>query len=513
MTRLQHRIVLATASCLLLAACGSTVNQSRAGLGPSSLGDGPGTGLQNPAASGAAQSGSTGSGAPLVQTGSTTGGGSTGGAAVPGSTSGGSTGGTTGVGGGSGSVGGGAALGPGVTATEIRLGIPYCNDCASANAAAGASGEDPGDTREYYKAALADVNDRGGVLGRKLVPAFHQVSVSDNIDVSQQATCQAFTQDTKVFAIFFRGEITYKCAQKAGIIAVGGGGSGPLYARYRNLFAPASIRLERLGAVTVKAMVHAGWQKPEGAWPTGKIGLITWETNEYRYAMEKGWLPALHDAGLKETDVRYVAVPQSNTSLADASAAISSDVLAFRNEGIDHVFISDGPAGIFAGTGLTFLFLSNAKSQRYYPRYGFNTNNTPAWANHPADEEVGMLAVDSFDIKAANDDGIALNPQRERCFNVMRKHGLKVGQDQTQFLALNACEIAWFTEAIVKRSRTTLLADVIAGGEALGTSYRSPLLYGTKLGPGQHDGTQLFRNASFDPACNCMRYSSKPYEP
>jgi hypothetical protein len=279
------------------------------------------------------------------------------------------------------------------------------------------------------------------------------------------------------------------------------------------MFAPASIRFERLGAVTVNAMVRAGWQKPEPKWPTGKIGLITWDDNEYIYAMKQGWLPALHAAGLKETDVRYVAVPQSDTSLADASAAISSAVLAFRQQGIDHVFISDGPAGIFVGTGLTLLFLQNAKSQQYYPRYGFNTNNSPGWGNHPADEEAGMLAVDSYDTKQLADQGIALNPNRERCWALMRKHGLKVGQEQTQTLAIGACEIAWFAEAVLKRTRGAGLPDMIAAAESLGTSYGSPYVYGTRLGPGRHDGAALFRNSRFDDACSCMRYTSKPYEP
>ena len=123
------------------------------------------------------------------------------------------------------------ANGPGVTATEIRLGIPYCNDCAAGNAALGAGGEDPGDTRRYYRAALDEVNARGGVLGRKLVMVGHEISVSDDISRSQQEACETFTKDNKVFAIFFRGEITYSCALKAGIFAWGGGASGEVFKR------------------------------------------------------------------------------------------------------------------------------------------------------------------------------------------------------------------------------------------------------------------------------------------
>jgi hypothetical protein len=278
----------------------------------------------------------------------------------------------------------------------------------------------------------------------------------------------------------------------------GSDGSGPLYARYPNMFAPASIRLERLSAEPFQAMVRAGWHKPTPQWPTGKIGLITWDKPDYHYAMDKSSLPALHAAGLKETDVRYIAVPQSNKSLADASAAISSAVLAFRQQGIDHVFIADGPAGIFVGTGLTLLFLNNAKSQNYYPRYGFNTNNSPGWENLPADHQKGMLAIDSYDTEAADDEGIAPNPQRERCFALMKKRGLPVGDVQTQSLAIQSCDIAWFTEAVFTRMRSTALPDVIAAAESLGTSYRSPFSYGNKLGPGRHVGAEVGRTWRFD---------------
>jgi hypothetical protein len=313
--------------------------------------------------------------------------------------------------------------------------------------------------------------------------------------------------------IFFRGEIVYECARKAGIVAYGGDGVGPVFDKYPNLFAPASIRLERLFQATVRSMVKAGWHKPDTKWPTGKIGLITWDTPDYRYAMEHGYLAGLQEAGLEATDVRYIAVPADAGSVAESSAAISNAVLQFRSDGIDHVFIGDGQAGIFAGAGLTLLFLENAKSQGYYPRYGFNSNNAPDFDSHPQDQLVGMLAVDSYDTAPENDEGIELNPVRERCFEIMRKAGLPVGQGQTQAVAIGACEQIWFAQAVISKASDTTLPSMIAAGEALGTSYRSPYSYGNRLGPGQHDGVALFRALAFDEECSCIVYTSAPFEP
>ena len=409
-----------------------------------------------------------------------------------------------------GSAGG---VGPGVTDSTINIGVPFCNDCAGANAALGAGSEDPGDTRRYYKAAIDDVNARGGVAGRKLVPVFHEVSATDDIDRSQQAACEAFTKDNKVLMIYFRGEIIYQCALNAGILVWGTGGTKPVYDKFPNLFAPSSIRLERLAQVTVRGMVKANWHKPTTKWPRGRIGLITWDTTEYRYAMKNGYLAGLQEAGLKAKDVRYIAVPQNAGSIADAGSAISSAVLSFASQGIDHVFIGDGPAGIFAGTGLTLLFLQTAKSQGYYPRYGFNSNNSPDFESHPKDQLVGMMAIDSSDTAPENDAGIEPSPVRERCFAVMRKAGLPVGHWQTQTLAVGACEIAWFSEAVIKRAADTTLPNMIAAGEALGTSYRSPYNYGNRLGPGRHDGVSLFRSLEWNQGCSCIKYTSGPYEP
>ena len=406
-------------------------------------------------------------------------------------------------------------VGPGVTATSIALGIVYCNDCAAGNAALGAGGEDPGDTRRYYQAVLDDVNSRGGVLGRRLVPVFHQGSVNDtDFDAASQAACATFTQDHKVLMMALRGEVAYECARKAGILVLGSGDIGPTYTKFPNLFAPGLIRLDRLYDVTVKAMVRAGWQRPAPAWPTGRIGLITWDDISYRYAMTHGYLKGLHAAGLKETDVRYVAVPQNAQALAEASAAISSAVLAFRQQGIDHVLIGDGPAGVFVGTGLTLLFLQNAKSQGYYPRYGFNSYNSPDFSSHPKDELVGMLAIDSADGSKTDDQGISLNPVRERCFALMRKKGLPVGDGQTQGLAADACGYIWFAAAVLSRATAgTTLPLMIAAAESLGTTYRSPYSFGERIGPGQHDGAALFRELKYDDSCSCITYTSKPFEP
>ena len=78
----------------------------------------------------------------------------------------------------------------------------------------------------------------------------------------------------------------------------------------------------------------------------------------------------------------------------DTSSAISSAVTKFRAEGIDHVIVQDGPAGVFGDTGLTLEWMNQAKSQRWYPRYGQNASNAPGWSVLPSDQMDHAIAID-----------------------------------------------------------------------------------------------------------------------
>jgi hypothetical protein len=279
-----------------------------------------------------------------------------------------------------------------------------------------------------------------------------------------------------------------------------------------NLIDASAVRLERLGAATVSGVSRQGYFASSTEWPTGKVGVITWEDPAYRYGVTNGYVPALKRLG-KTAKVIYVAKAQTLSGASDSSAAVSNAVLQFRSDGIDHVFIQDGPAGVFGLGGLTLLFLQNAKSQRYYPRYGFNANNVPGYSIYPADQEHGMLAVDYSDYQPEQDAGITANPARTRCFALMAKSGLKTDDINTQATAAGICNDVWLVETLLKRARTPTLRGAIAAAEGLGTSFRSPVVYGTRLGPGRHDGGELARAAKFDDGCSCMRFTSAPYAP
>ena len=181
---------------------------------------------------------------------------------------------------------------------------------------------------------------------------------------------------------------------------------------------------------------------------------------------------------------------------------------AFRNLARElHPDVSQEPDAEkrFREAAEAYEVLSDPERRATYDRYGRE--------GHLFERRYWAKCVDSPRYLRELVRYIAMNPVRERCFAIMRKRGLPVGQSQTQSVAIGNCDQIWFAEAIINKAGSTLLPAMIAGGEALGSSYRSPYSYGNRLGPGQHDGVALFRNEQYDTSCSCLKYTSKPYEP
>lgn len=513
----MRRALVAAALSVALSACGSTVQltgtaplgsdgvtrpgQSVAGPGGATAPDGPaGESFTGPLAAAApGQLGGTGSG----------GGGSSpqGTPGSPGRQGGGTT-------------PGGADVKPavGITKDTIFLGGIYFNDAAAANAGLGAAGAKPGDNRDYIDAAIDDANSRGGVLGRKLKGVYHELRASggEPIDQQYQAACNRWFRDNKVFAVGSGDNIALTCSLKAGAVAIDGGPSlatGPVFAANPHLVAPSAIRLERLGSVTVDGLVQLKWHVPGAPWPTGKIGVVTWDAPEYRYAYEQGTKKALNRQGLKVEEARFITVPQTVNGLSDSTAAINSAVLSFADRGIDHVLISDGPAGVFGGTGLTLLFLQTAENQGFRPRYGFNAQNSPGNSILPARQQVGMLAVDHNDYAPAFDSGIPPNKARERCFAIMAAKGLDTTSANTQLQATSACDFVGFVVQTLAKAGAPTRAAFLSAADSTGARFAPALTYGSRLTPERRDGVELFRSSRYDAGCSCMQYTSKPFAP
>ncbi len=94
--------------------------------------------------------------------------------------------------------------GQGVTPTSIKLGITYLDTAAIKSIV----DIDPGNYQVAYTALIHQINAKGGINGRKIVPVFEPI---DPIGTSPAATaCTALTGDDKVFSVigFFQAADT-----------------------------------------------------------------------------------------------------------------------------------------------------------------------------------------------------------------------------------------------------------------------------------------------------------------
>jgi hypothetical protein len=413
--------------------------------------------------------------------------------------------------------------GPGLTQTTISLGALYLKNQAAANAAVGAGGAGGGDARQPYRVVIDDINRHGGIAGRKVVPVFASIDATSStpVDQQEQADCATWTQDHKVFAILSGGRDIYEqCAAKAGAAeiwsSVVGGASVPeTFRQYPHYVELIGMNLVRMGSVTVDGLAKQGYFG-KGA----KIGMLTWDEPPYREGLAKGYVPALRRHGLAlATAPVYLTPPQTVQDLGATSAQVNNAVLKFSSLGIDHVMMLDGSAGLCGVGCMGTLFMRRAQSQQYYPQYGLNDSNGPVAGQqagfYPNDELRRSMSVGWTDLDKSYDQGWHVNAVRERCYALMRKHGVDLSNVNAELVALEACDELWFFRTVTDRLGNTPLTvdNLIAAINTLGSSFASTGAYGTYLSPAQHDGAAAVRNLRFVDSCTCYRYTSPPYRP
>jgi hypothetical protein len=489
-----HLIGLSIALLLLSTACGSTVPQEvfrAAGQsGDGGLSITPGQPGQVPTAPGFTP-GASGPGLP--------GDGPTG---LPGG-----TGGTRGV---------PAAFAPGITDTTIYIGSYYQTNQGAANAALGAGGLDQGDARKPQNVVIEEINKAGGLAGRKIVPIYAEFDATsrESVDQQEQAACAKWTQDNQVFAILLSSPIIDECAKRAGALELGYGAAVPeTYQRYPQRIDIDSMEMVRMGDVTIDGLAKQGYfgERP-------KIGLVTWDEPNYRQGIDQGYVPALQRRGLSlDIPTAYVRVPQSTPELGQTTADISGVVLRFRSRGIDHVMILDGPAGACGGGCLTLEFAQQANSQRYTPRYGFNDMNFAKDLEEqgllPRSQAQGSISVGWTSLNASYDEGFRKNAQREKCYALMREHGIDMGNVNSQAAALEACTTLWFLQLLVSRVRGAITVNaMVSAVNRLGFGYTSPNSYYNYFSPTRHDGAAGVRIMYYVDSCTCYRFVPGAYK-
>jgi hypothetical protein len=120
------------------------------------------------------------------------------------------------------------------------------------------------------------------------------------------------------------------------------------------------------------------------------------------------------------------------------------------------------------------------------------------------------------DDDARYDAGWHRNQAREKCYEIQAAAGLPVksSNSEDEAFASQACDQIFFLQQVINSLTTVISSDAFMRiVEGLGTSFRSAVVYGTRFGPGRHDGADQVRTAEYFQSCTCLKYSGPPYYP
>jgi hypothetical protein len=228
-----------------------------------------------------------------------------------------------------GSAEGATQSGNGVTSTSIKIGITYPDVAAIASII----NVNPGNYQVAYTTLINQINSRGGINGRKIVPVFAPV---DPLGTSGAATaCTHLTEDENVFAVlgFFQAADVgcYLNQHDTPII-----GASLTAAQSAQAKAPWFNNIISDSELIPKEMAIF---KQEGAFAGKKIGVVGTSPDQAEMNLV---LPVLHKLKANVVQTATNGVPDTDTAAFNQEYGVIAE--KFQSSGVDTV-VTVGNAG------------------------------------------------------------------------------------------------------------------------------------------------------------------------
>jgi hypothetical protein len=245
--------------------------------------------------------------------------------------------------------------------------------------------------------------------------------------------------------------------------------------------------------------------------PKSKVGLLLYSEGRYERVRDRTLVPALAAHGIKlAKQFAYTPMYGSNagTTLSREAQESSSAVLAFQSAGVDRVLF------MAAGADLPLLFMQAADSQAYRPKYGLHTLIVPSsQTGNPSAQLEGSMGIGWWPV-VDNDyqHPPAGNAAAAKCVKIMNDAGVDLTDGAALEEALRYCDGMFFLRAASERGPAFDIAGLRHGAEALGSSYQSPMTFGTRFADGRVDGADLVRDFDWSAACTCFAYRGGPHQ-
>jgi len=220
--------------------------------------------------------------------------------------------------------------GPGVSATEIKVGISLVDfDCIKQFVDSIRTDQD-----KNYQAYIDEVNDNGGIEGRKIVPVFHTFCPIGNAQAL--SLCTKFTEDDKVFAVLgnfvdFSGDAqTCLAKQHKTPLMTFQLSQAIMDESPPGLIIEPGVTPERVDTVLIDLM------KKEKTLEGKKVAVLGETTSQK--IVKNSVEPALKRLGVETGTTAILAISGSDTTAAQSQ--LDSFMERWKTEGVDTVYVS-----------------------------------------------------------------------------------------------------------------------------------------------------------------------------
>ena len=409
--------------------------------------------------------------------------------------------------------------GPGVTATTVRIGFVYVTNTQSANQAFGVHVPDPGNEQAEEAALVAYVNKHGGIAGRQILPVYVGVNnaQAETDATSSEETCRTMTEDYHVFAVIAGGgapdaDSANACYAEAGTMNFEPSFAEPDLTFLRQaspyIWPTEPAALDRMMRWEVAGLASRGYFSNN---PAYKLGVVVAEDAVNARVYNQVTLPALEAAGVNPSNIDEEQVPHD--TIDDIANSMKQVVAKYQVEQVTNVFFQGG--GNYGQGSYALLFMLDAESQHYNPRYGLSSDDGPIalTTNVPQDQFANALVVGTM--PGADTDDAHYQPwpyssSEKLCASIMAGSGNTFSSREGALAILAYCDAVFeLQDGARSLVGQPLNAQLWANAAmSLGSNYFNAALYSRFIGPNHWDAAGGYRLLhAVVPGCNgCNAY-------
>ncbi len=359
--------------------------------------------------------------------------------------------------------------------------------------------------QDVLQALVNDVNARGGLNGRKIVPVWGvEDTASTDFSAMMQSICSTFTQDHHVVAVLGAGvgyeDILSHCLAKAGILAFDATRSTGVPDDQDLATHPGYIVANEPSAnvyalVALTSAVADGWVTPQS-----KLGVLTFSCPEGNRVWDHTISPYLAAQHLTLVVHSTISCPAGASDLGSAAQAVQSAELKMHTMGVDTVVITDIPLVVFA---------EDAESQHWYPHYVASEGGTMYQAYLQADQLKNIHSAGwepSYDLDAQHQ--APLSRSQHACLDALTRGGLTSEVPAEYVYYFSLCGGVELYQQAVTSAQSLSSTPVLRATETLAGAFVNPVLLGerTLLAPTKHAAPVQYRSVVFDTGCSCFTY-------